>query len=122
MVAPVVLRVDQNSVIVPPGAAERTSDVKNSIRGALGLMTRVGVGRFGRGVLVGPKIEVGDGPPVGEPITGVGVIVGEISKPGVREAVGVNVGVKVGMSVGITCTAVAPHPLMSSVRNKNNVR
>lgn len=116
MLALALLRVDQNSVTLLPGAAAITSDVKNSMRGALGFSTRVGVGSSGAGVRVGPNSDVGDGPPVGDTGMGVGVIVGVSLIPGVRDGEGVKVGVLVGGSVGMICTAVAPQPLMSSAR------
>lgn len=121
MVAPVALRVDQKSVILLPGEAAVTSDVKNSMRGAFGLMTRVGVGKMLAGVRVGPNSDVGDGPPVGDAAPAVGVSVGEAAPPGVREAVGVKVSVIVGGSVGITCIAVAPQPLMIAAKSKKKV-
>lgn len=113
MLALAVLRVDQNRVRLLPGAAATTSDVKNSIRGALGFWLRVGVGWSGAGVLVGPNSGVGDGPPVGDMGIRVGVMVGVAFGPGVREGDGVKVGVTVGGSVGTTCMAVAPQPLIA---------
>jgi hypothetical protein len=89
-----------------PGATASVSEVKNSMRGALGLRTRVGVGSSSAGVLVAPKMEVGDGPPAIEAGVRVGAKVGEPLKPGVRVAVSVDVGVMVGRLVGITWTAV----------------
>jgi hypothetical protein len=77
---------------------------------------------LGGGVLVEPKIDVGDGPPVGGALMDVGVIVGLTPKPGVREAVGVNVVVTVGGSVGITCTAVAPHALASKATRVMSIK
>ncbi len=52
---------------------------------------------------------MGDGPPVGDTGTGVGVCVGVMLRTSVRVGVDVRVGVMVGRSVGTTCTAVAPH-------------
>jgi hypothetical protein len=82
--------------------------VKNSMRGAFGFGTRVGVEADATRVLVAPKMDVGDGPNVGVSESEVGAAVGVELKPGVRLAVGVGVIVAVGFSVGITCCAVAP--------------
>jgi hypothetical protein len=76
------------------------------MRGALGLRTRVGVGSSSAGVLVGPKMDVGDGPPAMEAGVRLGANVGETLNPGVRVAVSVAVGVIVGRLVGMTWTAV----------------
>lgn len=108
-------RVDQNSVSVSPGEINSGGlDVKNSMRGALGLGVGVGVGASGRGVRVGPNSGVGDGPPVG--VMGAGVFdgVGETLRAGVGVRVNVEVGVMVGCSVGNTCCTVAPHALNAS--------
>jgi len=106
MTAPDVPRVDQYRLTGLPGAAARVSAVKNSMRGALGLRTRVGVGSSPAGVLVAPKIEVGVGPPAMEAGVRVGTNVGVELNPGVRVGVSVNVGVMVGRLVGMTWTAV----------------
>jgi hypothetical protein len=64
------------------------------------------VGCSSAGVLVAPKMEVGDGPPATDTGVRVGAKVGETLKPGVRVAVSVGVGVMVGRLVGMTWTAV----------------
>src|SRR5690606_27121061 len=122
MLALAVLRVDQNNVRLLPGATATTSDVKNSMRGALGFRLRDGVGSSGAGVLVGPNNGVRDGPPVGDTGISVGVIVGVAFGPGVRVGEGVKVGVLVGKSVGTICTAVAPQALRASAKITNTTK
>jgi hypothetical protein len=92
MTAPRAPLTDQNKVTESPGATATTSVVKNSMRGALGLATRVGLVSAATFVLVAPKIEVAVGPPSVE--SGLGVAVALTS--GVKLAVGGRVKVAVG--------------------------
>ena len=112
MMALVALREDQNRSIVPPGGTAISSEVKNSMRGAFGLM--VGVMLLGSGVLVGPNNGVGDGPPTMRTGTFDGVGVGLAFRLAVGDAVIVKVGVIVGRAVGMICTLFAAQPLIHS--------
>jgi hypothetical protein len=120
MVAPVAPRIDQNSDSVSPGEIASTLVVKNSMRGAFGLGTRVEVATIATRVLVAPKIDVGEGPTVIVSESEVGATVGVELNPGVRLAVGVSVMVEVGRSVGTTCCTVAPQADRNSNINEVN--
>ena len=86
------------------------------MRGALGLIERVGVGASGAGVRVAPNNGVGVAPPNG---VGRGVLVIVTENSGVSVGSVVNVGVMVGRSVGIIWAVVAVHPLMNKVASRN---
>src|SRR5690349_2845428 len=122
MVAPVAPRIDQNKLSVSPGEIARTFVVKNSMRGAFGLGTRVAVIANATWVLVAPKIEVADGPKVTVKGSEVGAAVGVVLMPGVRLTVGVGVMVAVGRSVGMICCTVAPQAESSKKVTSNAVR
>src|SRR5215207_5915128 len=105
---------------MPPGATATESEVKNSMRGALGLrLTASPVGAATIAVEAAPKSGVGDGPPVAVMSGRVGTTVGVTLRAGVRVGASVEVAVAVGRAVGITCTAVAPQPAtISSIAAK----
>ena len=86
------------------------SEVKTSMRGALGLGRSVAVSTTGGGVCVGPTIEVGLGPPVGLARGSVGVAVSVGARRGVTEARGDAVTDGVTAAVGITGSRTPPQP------------
>jgi hypothetical protein len=94
--------------MVLPGAATGSAEVKNSMRGALGLGGGVLVGSSPLGVRVAPNNGVGEGPPVGG--AGGGVSVGGILASAVVVGLAVAEGVTVGRSVGMTGVTVAAQP------------